>query len=217
MMVLARHRRLPRKSDAGRAGTSTRAVDRRVALVILAVGAWLGLATNTATAEGTGTETGLSEARGSEAQAARQESASLESSSNPRALRHRRQAEWWSYTREVLFADLDLSAEQTHEVEALIEAQLSSRARYQVRDIELRAARQERDTERSAALRAELRELDAQLKERHELIEAMRALLTEEQRPTFDMNRARLVAEGQKARKGKRSERSEDRVNVDTE
>jgi hypothetical protein len=59
--------------------------------------------------------------------------------------------------------------------------------------------------------------LNAQLKSPHETIEDMRALLSKEQHPTFDMNRAHLVAEGQQPKKKRREGKHLPRVEVKAE
>ena len=67
------------------------------------------------------------------------------------------------------------------------------------------------DSKRTGAAREEFRVLKKQLKESHEIYEEMRAVLAEEQRPAFDMNRARHVAAMQgsgRARPGERAERA---------
>jgi len=130
------------------------------------------------------------------------------------------QEEWWTHARELLFRDLELSEEQARGVDAIIESQLRARKRAEELRAELEAARQRGDTKRSATLRPELRKNRAQIKSPHSRIEQMRALLAEVQRPTFDMNRARLVAEGQQSRKGppgQRARRPEAGAKVDTE
>ena len=86
---------------------------------------------------------------------------------------------------------------------------LDGRRRSEELRAELRATQQQADRERSAAIRAENREIRAQLKGRHECIEELRALLSEEQRPTFDRNRARLAAEGQQPQKKRRPRKRE--------
>ena len=111
-----------------------------------------------------------------------------------------RQRAWWTHTREALFAGLTLSPEQARRVDRLIEAQLDSRARLQQLDGELAAARKADDAERSAALRAQRPALRARIKDPQDLFDEMRALLAEGQRPTFDMNRARVAAESQRPR-----------------
>jgi hypothetical protein len=108
----------------------------------------------------------------------------------------------------MLFADIELSAEQAHAVDAIIEAQLNTRALLQQADAKLSAANQTGDSERSDAAREEFRALNEQLREMHEIHEAMRAVLAEEQRPTFDMNRARHVAEVQRAERIRSEERA---------
>ena len=98
--------------------------------------------------------------------------------------------EWWTHAHEVLFVDIQLSAEQSRGLDEIIEARL---------------AQQE-----SVAI-------NAQLKSPHETIEDMRALLSKEQHPTFDMNRAHLVAEGQQPKKKRRKGNRLPRVEVKAE
>jgi hypothetical protein len=98
--------------------------------------------------------------------------------------------EWWTHAHEVLFGDIQLSAEQSRGVDEIIEARL---------------AQQE-----SAAT-------NMQLGSPHETIEDMRALLSKEQHPTFDMNRAHLVAEGQQAKKKRRGGNRLPRVELKAE
>jgi hypothetical protein len=78
----------------------------------------------------------------------------------------------------VLFDGIELGAEQSRGVDAIIEAQLKVGRRSE--------------------------EL---CKGPDECMEEMRALLSEEQRPIFDMNRARLAAEDQQPRKQRRQRR----------
>jgi DNA-binding protein H-NS len=108
--------------------------------------------------------------------------------------RLQRKRDWWNNTRETLFTDLDLSAEQVSAVDAILETQLDARARMQELDSQYTAARRTQNRQRIAEAREKIRAFKDQLKEPHEIYEAMRAVLTEEQRPTFDMNRARHVA-----------------------
>ncbi len=194
---------LPDGPPRGRAGKwlSAAAAVRRFA--VLALGAGLLLAPGSPRAQALEGGSEEREARQSGAEETAGDSPAGQGLVEKRDERQRRLLAWWEYTREVLFADLELSPEQLREVDALIEAQLSARMRLEEVDTELRMARRQGDQERSRALLAQRRALDARLAERHELMEAMRALLTDEQRPVFDMNRARLVAEGQKARKSR--------------
>jgi PBP1b-binding outer membrane lipoprotein LpoB len=104
---------------------------------------------------------------------------------------------WWQHAREVLFRDIQLSAEQAQRVDAVIAGELDRAADVQQRTAELTAARKSRDSTRADAARAALGASRAKLKQSHEIYEELRALLTAEQRPAFDMNRARLVAESQ--------------------
>ncbi len=97
----------------------------------------------------------------------------------------------------MLFSDIALSAEQAHVVDEIIEAQLNTRALLQQLDAEVSAARKVHDSKRLEAARGEFRAVKDQLKKPHEIYEEMRVVVAEEQFPTFDMNRARLVAESQ--------------------
>jgi hypothetical protein len=115
-----------------------------------------------------------------------------------RVSRYQRREEWWAHARAVLFSDIQLSAEQSRGVNEIITTQLAERRRSGELRAELKAIQQQADTER---IRAESRALRARHKGSHECLEEMRALLSEEQRPTFDTNRARLAAEGQQPQK----------------
>jgi hypothetical protein len=112
--------------------------------------------------------------------------------------------QWWAHAREVLLTDLVPSEDQVHQIDAIIERQIGARKRIVELQPELRAAQRKGDAERGAALRAKLRASRAELKDPAVLLEEMRAVLTEQQRPTFDMNRARLVAETQQAQQAQR-------------
>ena len=90
-------------------------------------------------------------------------------------------------------------------------ALLRARKRAEELRTELEAARRQGDQERLARLRAQLRARRKELKSPHAPIEEMRKLLSEAQRRTFDMNRARLIAEGQKARQAQQGVRAKRR------
>jgi hypothetical protein len=113
-----------------------------------------------------------------------------------------RREKWWTNARAVLFSGIELSAEQLRGVNEIIEAQLEVGRRSEELRAELGTAQQQADKERITAIRAEsrARALRARHQGPHECIEEMRALLSEEQHPAFDMNRARLAAEGQQPR-----------------
>jgi hypothetical protein len=121
-----------------------------------------------------------------------------------RELRSQRGEERLAHARVVLFDGIELSAEQSRGMDAIVEAELKYGRSTEELRAELDAARRQGDTERIRAIRAERHSLLEQRKGPNETIEEMRALLTEEQRPTFDMNRARLVAGSQQAQKGRR-------------
>ena len=134
---------------------------------------------------------------GSAIQTTQQKSPSEDPPLDGPAFRLQKKRNWWNRAHELLFADIELSAEQAHAVDAIIEAQLNTRALLQQADAKLSAANQTGDSERSDAAREEFRALNEQLKKTHEIYEEMRAVLAEEQRPAFDMNRARHVAQTQ--------------------
>ncbi len=121
-----------------------------------------------------------------------------------RSRRSQRGEERLAHARVVLFDGIELSAEQSRGMEAIVEAELKQGRRIEELHAELDAARRQGDTERISAIREERHSLLAQRKGPNQSMEELRALLTEEQRPTFDMNRARLRAESQQAQKGQR-------------
>ena len=121
-----------------------------------------------------------------------------------RALRSQRGQVYLAHARVVLFDGIELSAEQSRELDAIVEAELTRGRRIEELRAELDAARRQGDQERIRANRAERSALLEQRRSPDECMEEMRALLTEEQRPTFDMNRARLAAERQQDQKGGR-------------
>jgi Spy/CpxP family protein refolding chaperone len=109
--------------------------------------------------------------------------------------------EWWPHAHEVLVEGLELSEEQTRQIDAVIERQLGAIQRSPELRSEIRIAREQADKKRTASLQSMLRANREEIKRPQERIEEMRAILREEQRPGFDMNRARLVAEGQEQQK----------------
>ena len=121
-----------------------------------------------------------------------------------RELRSQRWEERIAHTRAVLFDGIELSAEQSRGVDAILKTQLEDGRRYGELRAELDTAQQQGDTERIRAIRAERRPLRERRKGPDESMEEMRVLLSEEQRPIFDMNRARLAAEDQQPRKRQR-------------
>jgi hypothetical protein len=121
--------------------------------------------------------------------------------------RFQRKLDWWTHALEVLFNGIDLSEDQRHGVDEILEAQLNTRLRMQELDLALSAARKARDTERIDSAKKDFRILKAQIKQPHEIYEEMRALLDEEQRPAFDMNRARHIAEIQGSGRSRPDER----------
>jgi hypothetical protein len=122
-----------------------------------------------------------------------------------RAFRRQTMREWWSHARETLVTDVELSAEQERKFDAIIGEQLDKRAQLQKLSSERKAARESRDTDRIDAARDAIDAIRAQLKQPHEIYDEMRAVLSEEQRPQFDMSRARHVAENQAPAKERRA------------
>jgi hypothetical protein len=178
-----------------------RARGLRGALALLIAGSGLGLPEGPARAE----EPALAPDTAESGEAARTRRARSRRDSAQLA---ERQEEWWSRAREILFRDLTLSAEQVRGVDAIFEKQRAARKRAQELRTELATARKQGDPQRIAGLRKELRANGDQLRNPHAHIDEMRALLTEDQRPTFDMNRAHLVAEGQQAQQGRKERRA---------
>ena len=133
-----------------------------------------------------------------------------------RELRSQRGEERLAHARVVLFDGIELSAEQSRGVDAIVEAVLKYGRRTEELRAEFEAARRQGDKERSRAIDAERQSLLEQRKGPDRTMEEMRALLTEEQRPTFDMNRARLAAESQQAQ-GERNSGPRAGAVVDTE
>lgn len=169
---------------------------RCTAIAILIMGTGVCLAIDSANAETTATAPAKLEALDSADSGIRDPAPTA-----PDAERRRKQSEqrertrkwreeWWTHAHEVLFGDIQLSAEQSRGIDEIIEARL---------------AQQE-----SVAV-------SAQLNSPHETIEDMRALLSKEQHPTFDMNRAHLVAESQQPKKKRRKGNRLPRVKVKAE
>jgi hypothetical protein len=179
-----------------------RARDLRGVVPVLIAGAGLGLWGGLAHAEGSAPEPGAA------ASAGRVPTPNVPAAPSRRSQDGEQQQAWWARAREVLFRDLELSPEQARAMDEILESQQKARARAQELQAELGPARRERNAARSAALQEELRAIRAELTSPHTAIEEMRALLSDAQRPTFDMNRAHLVAEGQKSPKAQPAQRT---------
>jgi hypothetical protein len=124
-----------------------------------------------------------------------------------RKIRSQRGEERLAHARVVLFDGIELSAEQSREVDAIFESELKYGKRTEELRAELDTARRQGDKERIRAIRAERHSLLEQRRGPNKTMEELRALLTEEQRPNFDMNRARLVGESQQTQDGQRKKR----------
>jgi hypothetical protein len=181
-----------------------RARGLRGAALILIAGCGFGLAGGSARAEGAAVELDA----GASAEREPTPNAAGARARRDRGQPGERQEEWWMHAREVLLRDIQLSAEQARGVEAIIEGQRGERKRAEELRAELEAARKLDDDEQLAALRTQLRASRAKLRGPHARIEEMRALLSDEQRPTFDMNRARLAFEGQQSRQTRQRTRA---------
>ena len=178
-----------------------RAEGLRSAVAILIAGTGVGLAVGSANAE----MAALAELEASDAA----DSGVRDATPTAQRAEQRReqlelQSERWEkrlvHARVVLFDGIELSAEQSRGVDAIIEAQLKVGRRSGELRAEVGTAQQQIDPQRTRAIRAESRALRARRKGPDECMEEMRALLSEEQRPIFDMNRARLAAEDQQGR-----------------
>ena len=110
---------------------------------------------------------------------------------------------WWTHAREVLFRDIQLSPEQASQVDAIIASQREGLVQLDGIRTELAAAEKAGDAKRVGELRAEMRRGRAKLKSPRACIDEMRELLSDAERPTFDMNRAHLVAERQQSRQAR--------------
>jgi hypothetical protein len=129
----------------------------------------------------------------------------------------RRLEKRWAHARAVLFDGIELSAEQSRGMDAIFEAGMGVGRRAGEPRAEHDTAQQQGDMERSHADLEESRPLRSQRKSPDERMEEMRALLSEEQRPNFDMNRARLRAEKQQPQKERRKRTPRAGAEVETE
>ena len=185
-----------------------RAQDLRSAVAILIAGSGVGLAVGSANAETAAVaELEAPDTADSGVRDATPTAQRVERRREQRELRPQRWEKRLAHVRAELFDGIELSAEQSRGVDAIIEAQLEYGRRSAELRGELGTAQQQGDTERIRAIRAESRPLRKQRKGPDECMEEMRALLSEEQRPIFDMNRARLAAEVQQPRKERRKRR----------
>ncbi len=183
-----------------------RAEGLRSAVAILIAGTGVGLAVGSANAETAAlAEREAPDSADSGVRDATPTAERAEQRRERRELRSQLGEERLAHARVALFDGIELSAEQSRGMDAIIEAVLKYGRRTEELEAELEAARRQGDTERISAIRAERHSLLAQRKGPNQSMEELRALLTEEQRPTFDMNRARLAAESQPAQKGQRN------------
>lgn len=195
-----------------------RAVGLRSAVAILIAGTGVGLAVVSANAETAAlAELEAPDTADSGVRDATPTAQRAEQRREKRELQSQRQEKRLAHARVVLFDGIELSAEQTRGVDAIIEDQLEYGRRSGELRAELGTAEQQGDTERIRAIRAESRRLRKRRKGPDECMEEMRAFLSEEQRPIFDMNRARLAAEEQQGRTQKERRRQRRRSGADAE
>jgi hypothetical protein len=195
-----------------------RAVALRGAVAILIAGTRFGLAVGSANAETTAVAE--LEAPDSADSGIRDATPTAQTAEQRREKRELRSQGWekrLAHTRAVLFDGIELSAEQSRRVDAILKAQLEDGQRYGELRAELDTAQQQGDKERIRAIRAERRPLRERRKGPDESMEEMRVLLSEEQHPIFDMNRARLAAEDQQPQKGQRQRRPRAGAKVEAE
>ena len=185
----------------GNSGKRLRAAALCGAIAILAMGGEVGLAADTTDAEPGAADSVAADSEPGNSRGAAKPPAPM-TASEKRALRVQKKKQWWMHARAVLLFHLELSEEQLRGVDVLIEEQLRARADFLVGDARFKAIKRHGTREQLEPVHAELREIKARLREPYELFEDIRMLLREEQYPTFDMNRARLVAEGQDPPKG---------------
>jgi hypothetical protein len=195
-----------------------RAVGLRGAVAILVASTGIGLAVGSASAETAAVaELEESDSADSGIRDATPTAPTVEQRREKRELRSQQWEKRLVHTRAVLFDGIELSAEQSRGVDAILKAQLEDGRRYGELRAELDTAQQQGDTERIRAIRAERRPLRERRKGPDESMEEMRVLLSEEQRPIFDMNRARLAAENQQPQKGRRQRRPRAGAEVEAE
>ena len=181
-----------------------RAVGLRSAVAILIAGTGVGLAVGSANAETAAlAELEAPDSADSGVRDATPTAQRAEQRRERRELRSQRWEKRLAHARAVLFDGIELSAEQSRGVDAIIEAELKVAQRSGELRAESGAAQQQGGTEDIRAIRAEGRAVRARRKGPNESMEEMRALLSEEQRPIFDMNRARLAAESQQPQEGR--------------
>ncbi len=185
-----------------------RAVDLRSAVAILIAITGVSLAVGSANAETAAlAEREAPDSADSGVRDATPTAGRAEQRRERRELRSQRGEERLAHARVVLFDGIELSAEQSRGVDAIVEAELKNGRRTEELRAEFEAAQRQGDTERIRAISEERESLIAQRKGPNTTMEEMRSLLTEEQRPIFDMNRARLAAESQQSQKGRHKKR----------
>jgi hypothetical protein len=188
----------------------------RGAVAILLVSTGIGLVVGSANAETAAVaELEASETADSGVRDATSKAQRAEKIRERSELRFQRLEKTMANARAVLFDGIELSAEQSRGMDAIFEAGMRVGRRAGEPRAEHDTAQQQGDMERSDADLKESRPLRSQRKSPDERMEEMRVLLSEEQRPIFDLNRARLRAEKQQPQKEGRKRRP--RVDAEVE
>ena len=118
---------------------------------------------------------------------------------------------WWRESQEVLLQGLEVTPDQNQKITAIIIAQKKKRTEYSKLDVQLARARAANDMILTRQLRAEVREAKEKIGSMHEVLESIRGVLTQKQKATFDINRAKLIAEGQSIRDAREKKRADDK------
>ncbi|MFP6640714.1 MAG: hypothetical protein VCC04_10765, partial [Myxococcota bacterium] len=119
--------------------------------------------------------------------------------------------QWWVKSREVLFSGIELNAEQSKKVDEIIATQIENRTLFTRLDTQLSAATASRNAARAKQLREEVRVARENLQSVHQLFDEMNELLDGDQKKIFDVNRAKLVSEGQGIRRKRQQSRAQRR------
>ena len=112
----------------------------------------------------------------------------------------RQRDQWWQKARRTLFSGIKLTPDQSAEITQMIRDQKQNRTNFSKLDVQLAVARSENDIAKARELRGKTKAARESLQSVHVVLDSIRGVLTPEQRPTFDVNRAKLVAEGQAIR-----------------
>ena len=115
---------------------------------------------------------------------------------------------WWRESRKILLQGLKLTPDQNQKITAIITVQKRRRTEYSKLDVQLAVARSANDLISAQQLRTQVREAKGKIESLHEVLDSLRGVLTEKQRVTFDVNRAKLIAESQSIRQARKKKRA---------